>query len=178
MRPLLWFSILPFLFFSSCGDGNTINLVIDNPTNMIIEMSMDSLNVDVPSMHTVNLNISKGEHRLVLANDSVIRFNFTEPTYFINPSLSNYLITEEYYGPEEYLENRNTKIPKQEVSFSGITLNGNYKIISNVINNVNWDYGPRELLPKALEINDDIAYTSAIKVFDAKEFINYINSKR
>jgi len=101
----LWFSILPFLLFSSCGDGNTINLVIDNPTNMILEMSMDSLNVDLPSMDTVNLNISKGEHRLVLANDSVIRFNFTEPTYFINPSLSNYLITEEYYGPEKYLEN-------------------------------------------------------------------------
>ena len=163
------------MLFTSCSDN--VELAIDNPTELSIEITVDTLRVSVPSKEMVKLEICKGEHQLTLENDSIIKFNFTEPAYMINPSLSEYLVSDAYYGPEEFFESFTSTITKKEVAFLGILLIGNYDVITDVINKVSWNYGPREPLPETIDVVEDKAYTSLIKVYDSSEFMDVIKSE-
>ncbi len=163
------------VLFSSCSDN--VDLVIDNPTTSAIEITVDTLRFIVPPKEMVWLEIGKGEHQLTLENDSIIMFNFTESVYMINPSLSEYLVSDEYYGPEMYSDNFTSKIPKKEVIFLGISMVGNYEVILDVITTVTWDYGPRETLPEKVEVDEDKLYTGLVKVYDPIEFMDMMQSK-
>lgn len=175
MKKLLILSILSTIFLTSCG-SNGVDLAIDNPTDFSIEVVVDTLRVVVPSKEVVWVEMGKGEHQITLENDSIIKHNFTEPVYMINPTLSEYLLSDEYYGPEMYQDSYPAAIPNKEVVFLGIPMEGNYDVVSDVINKVTWDYGPREALPEMVEVDADEAYTSLVKAYDAKEFIELMMS--
>ena len=174
MKKLFILSILSAVVFSSCS--NTVDLAIDNPTKFSVEIVVDTLRVIVPPKEVVWVEMGPGEHQLTLENDSVIKYNFTEPVYMINPSLSEYLVSDEYYGPEMFSENFSSTIPKKEVTFLGFPMEGNYDVITDVINKVTWDYGPRESLPEMVEVDADESYTSLVKVYDPREFMDMMQS--
>ena len=59
----------------------------------------------------------------------------------------------------------------------GTEIEGNYKTISDVINKVSWDYGPRESLPEMIQVDSDEMYTVLLKVSDPYEIMEqYMNS--
>lgn len=175
MKKLFILSVLSTLLLTSCV-GNTVDLAIDNPTEFSLEVVVDTLRVVVPAKEVVWVEMGKGEHQITLENDSIIKHNFTESVYMINPSLSEYLVYDQYYGPEMFADNFASTIPKKEVTFLGMPLEGNYDVMSNVINKVTWDYGPRESLPEMVETDADESYTSLVKVYDSREFIEMMMS--
>lgn len=170
MKQLYILLFLSVVLLTSCKDN--VELTFDNPTKNILTLKLDTLSVTIPSKDLLKIEIEKGEHQLILENDSVIKFNFTDLEYFINPSLSEYLVSEEYFGPEQFAENFISKISRKEVSFLGMTLHGNYDIIKDAIHRVTWDFGPREILPKKVDVEEDQTYASRIKVYDVDEFMD------
>lgn len=174
MKRFLLLSIFATLLFTSCSDN--VDLAIDNPTEFSIEVVVDTLRVVVPPKEVVWVEMGKGEHQLTLENDSIIKYNFTESVYMINPSLSEYLLSDEYYGPEMFQDNYAATLPNKEVTFLGIPMEGNYDVINDVINKVTWDYGPREALPEMVEVDADESYTSLVKAYDSVEFMELMMS--
>jgi hypothetical protein len=94
----------------------------------------------------------------------------------INASLSEYLVTSEYYGPPSFQTAYESAQPSKEVTFLGIPMEGNFSVITDVINKVTWDYGPRESLPEMVEVDSDEMYTSLVKLYDAYEFMDLVQS--
>ncbi|WP_179006649.1 hypothetical protein [Winogradskyella forsetii] len=176
MKNLVLLSILTIVFLTSCSDE--VHLAIDNPTEFSIVVVIDTLKYTVPPKDVVRLEIPKGEHQITLENDSIIKHNFIHKAYMINPSFSEYLLSYEYYGPKRFQDTYTSKLTNKEVRFIGITLEGNYDIFSDVINKVTWDYGPREPLPKKVEIDEGKSYTSILKVYDSNEFMELMMSTR
>ncbi|WP_179019244.1 hypothetical protein [Winogradskyella forsetii] len=174
MKNLVLLSILTIVFLISCSDE--VHLAIDNPSEFSIEVFIDTLKYTVPPKDVVRLEIPKGEHQLTLENDNIIKHNFIHKAYMINPSFSEYLLSDEYYGPKMYKNSYTSKLTNKEVTFIGMTMEGNYKVISDVINEVTWDYGPRESIPKRIKIDEDKSYTSLIKAYDSDEFKELIMS--
>lgn len=169
MKKLFILSFLSAVFFTSCSD--TVDLAIDNPTEFSVEVVVDTLRVVVPPKEVVWVEMGKGEHQLTLENDSIIKFNFTAEVYMVNPSLSEYLLADEYYGPELYQDSYASTLTNKEVTFLGIPMEGNYDVVNDVINEVTWDYGPRESLPEMVEVDSDESYTSLVKAYDPQEFM-------
>jgi hypothetical protein len=174
MKKLILLSILSAVLFTSCS--NNVELAIDNPTEFSVEIVVDTLRVIVPPKEVVWVEMGLGEHQLTLENDSIITYNFTEEVYMINATLSEYLVSDEYYGPDMFSENFASTIPSKEVTFIGFPMEGNYDVIKDVINKVTWDYGPRETLPEMVEVDADESYTSLVKVYDSNEFLEMMMS--
>ncbi len=174
MKKLLILSILSLTVFSSCS--SKVDLAIDNPTDVSVEVVVDTLRVLVPPKDVVWVEMGPGEHQLTLENDSIIKYNFTESVYMINPSLSEYLVADEYYGPPAFQDSYASSLPSKEVTFLGMTIEGNYNVLTDVINKVTWDYGPRETLPEMVEVDADESYTTLVKVYDSVEFMNLMLS--
>jgi hypothetical protein len=154
----------------SCS--NNVDLAIDNPTNEDIEVSIDSLVVEVPARDVVWVEMGKGEHKVTLANDSVVKYNFDQAMYMLNPSLTQYLMYEQFYGSEAYKSMYVSTIPNGKVTYLGMELEGNYSIVKELINPITWDYGPREALPEMVEIDSDDNYTALVKLTDPIELID------
>ncbi|WP_299113798.1 hypothetical protein [uncultured Winogradskyella sp.] len=174
MKKLFIFSILSTVLFSSCT--STVDLAIDNPTDSSVEIVVDTLRVLIPPKEVVWVEMGPGEHQLTLQNDSIIKHNFTESVYMINPSLSEYLVTDEYYGPPAFQNSYLSSLPNKEITFLGIPMEGNFDVVRDVINKVTWDYGPRETLPEMVEVDADESYTTLVKVYDSYEFMDMMQS--
>jgi len=172
MKKLLSFiGIIALL--TSCG-SNMVDLAIDNPTNFPVYLKVDTLEVEVPPKEVVWVEMGKGEHTITLSNDSVIKFNFTTDVYMINPTLSQYLLTETVYGSSIYASM--TSLPNKLVDFYGIELEGPYEVYSDVIVAVNWEYGPREALPDMIEMDDGENYAIVKKLVDINDLIEMMGS--
>lgn len=174
MKQFLILSILSLVLFSSCS--NKVDLAIDNPTDREVEITVDTLRVMIPPKEVVWVEMGPGEHQLTLENDSIIKYNFVEPVYMINASLSEYLVMDQYYGPPAFQNSYASTLPNKEVTFLGIPMEGNYDVLKDVINKVTWDYGPRESLPEMVEVDADESYTTMVKVYDSYEFIAEMQS--
>ncbi len=174
MKKLFILSILFLTVFSSCS--SKVDLAIDNPTDVSVEIVVDTLRVLVPPKDVVWVEMGPGEHQLTLENDSIIKYNFTESVYMINPSLSEYLVADEYYGPPAFQNSYASTLPNKVVTFLGMEIEGNYDVLTNVINKVTWDYGPRETLPEMVEVDADESYTTLVKVYDPAEFMSLMLS--
>lgn len=158
----------------SCS--NQVDLAIDNPTDMPVIIKVDTLTVEIPANEVVWVEMGKGEHTITLENDSVIKFDFQEELYMINPTLSQYLKFEQFYGDQMAQMSYVSSIPSGKVNFLGIDLEGNYEVVSGLINTVTWDCGAREALPDMVEIEEGDSYTVLTKICDVKEFIKMIQS--
>lgn len=167
------------LFFAafalySCGSGS-VDLAIDNPTDQSIIVKVDTLTVAIPAKEVVWVEMGKGEHEITLEDDSKTKFNFTESAYMLNPTKSEYLKTEEFYGSPALQNNFAHQLPKKSIEYYGMPLEGNFGVVSNLINPISWDYGPREVLPEMIEMDGD--YEILLKLYDVNEFAEIINSE-
>jgi plastocyanin len=165
---------LAALSLFSCS--NNVDLAIDNPSNNPIVVKIDTLTVEVGPRDVAWVEMGQGEHQITLENDSIVKFNFTEEMYMLNPTLTEYLMTEEFYGDEMSQMTYQSSLPKKTITFLGTEIDGNYDVIKGLINPVKWDVGPREELPEMVEMDADEAYTTLLKIYDSVEFINLIQS--
>ncbi len=163
---VLLFTLSLALF--SCSSNN-VDLAIDNPTDMSIIVKVDTLTVEIPANEVVWVEMGKGEHSITLEDGQVTKFNFQEAAYMLNPTKSEYLKFEEFFGSAIYESSYTSKIPYQKVNYYGLELEGNYEIIKELINPISWEYGPREELPSMIET--DANYEVMAKLLDVNEFI-------
>ena len=153
------------MFMASCS-SNTVDLAIDNPTDAPVSLYVDSLYVEVPPMEIVWVEMGKGEHTIRLSDTSV-KFNFQETEYMINPTRSEYLLTEELYGTPGLAAGT---MPSKTVSFYGIPLTGSYDVFKDVVIPVKWEYGPRQEVPGVVEVDEDENFASLTKLNDINDF--------
>ncbi len=164
MNKIIVFAFALF-FLYSCG--SKVEMAIDNPTDFPILVKIDSLEVEVPAQDAISVEMGKGEHTVLLENDSIINFNFTNSYYMLNPTLSEYLEYNVYYGDGYVPESLN----KNKVVYYGLELEGNYKVHKDLILPISWDYGPREIMPESVELDEYESYTSLSKILDRNEFL-------
>lgn len=167
MKTIVLFFALSLALFS-CSSNN-VDLAIDNPTDMSIIVKVDTLTVEIPANEVVWVEMGKGEHTITLEDGSVTKFNFTEAAYMLNPTKSEYLKFEEFFGSAAYQNMYTHRIPSQTVNFYGMELEGNYEVIKDLINPITWEYGPREELPSMIETEEN--YEVMLKLMDVNEFI-------
>ncbi len=168
------FALIVCLLFAAClcSCSSNVDLAIDNPTEEPIIVTIDTLMVEVPGREVVWVEMGKGEHQVTLANDSVVRFNFTEEMYMLNPTQTEYLMFEQFYGNQMFMGQHVSTIPKQTVNYLGIELEGNYAVVKGLIVPITWDYGPREALPQTVEIDSEDQYATFVKISDPIELVN------
>lgn len=174
----VFFAALMLLVLASCSSN--VDLAIDNPTSEPVVVKIDSLVVEVPPREVVWVEMGKGEHQVTLENDSIVKFNFQQSVYMVNPTLREYLITKEYYGSEAYasIAQSASAINKKKVTFLGVEFEGDYDVVKNLINPVTWDYGPREALPEMIQMDADENYALISKMYDEVEFIEAMSQNR
>ncbi|QLG46450.1 hypothetical protein [Costertonia aggregata] len=167
-----------FLVVVSCG--NSVDLAIDNPTDRPIQLKVDSLEVEIPAKEVVWVEMGKGQHQITLQNDSIVNFDFNQSVYMVNPTLSEYLLTEEYYGSNAYYQTYEltAAMRKKSVTYLGIEFEGNYDVVKALINPVTWDYGPRETLPEVVQVEEGDNYTVLKKLLGPQEFIDMVQASR
>ncbi|MFC5047643.1 hypothetical protein ACFSTE_06085 [Aquimarina hainanensis] len=170
--------LLVFISFLALSCSNNVDLAIDNPTNLPVEVKIDTLLVEVPAKEVVWVEMGKGEHTVTLANDSIITHNFTERLYMVNPTETRYLLSEQYYGSPAFQNSYISTLPSKKITYLGTEIEGNYDVISNVITKVSWDYGPRESLPEMVQVDSDEQYTLLLKLSDPYELMEQIQSSR
>ncbi len=168
MKNSLTLSSLFLVLLCSCSD--TVDVAIDNPTEMELTVRIDTLTVFVPAREVVWVEMGKGEHKITLQNDSVVMYDFKEPVYMLNPTLTQYLQYEEIYGDASY-STAMSAINKRKVNYLGMELEGNYDVIKNLVNPITWDYGPREPLPQSVQMDEDERFTTLVKITDPLELI-------
>ncbi len=172
MKKLLLFSGIIALL-TSCG-SDMVDLAIDNPTDFPVYLKVDTLEVEVPPKEVVWVEMGKGEHTITLSNDSIIKYNYIPGVYMINPTLSQYLLTETVYGSSIYADM--TSLPNKIVDFYGIELEGPYEVYSDVIVAATWDYGPREPLPDMIEMDEGESYAIMKKLVDINDLVEMMGS--
>ncbi len=159
---------------TSCSSN--VDLAIDNPGDFPLIVTIDTLTVEVPPREVVWVEMGQGSHTVTLENDSTVTYNFTERMYMLNPTMSEYLKSEEFYGSDMSESQAAHVIPHQTVTFLGMPLEGNFDVIRELINPITWDCGPREELPEMVEMDADESYVVLTKIYDQTEFINLIQA--
>ena len=152
----------------SCSSN--CDLAIDNPTDRIVSLYVDSLYVEVPAKEVVWVEMGRGQHTITLEDGSANSFNFTEPVYMVNPVKASYFMYEELYGDPMFIPGI-SPIPNQKINYLGMELEGNYAVVDQLVNKVSWDYGPREPAPQMIEIEQGDR-PSIVKLMDPYEFID------
>ncbi len=155
--------VVALFFLYSCS--SKVEMAIDNPSDFPILVKIDSLEVEVPAQEAIWVEMGKGNHQVTLENDSVINFNFTNRYYMLNPTLSQYLEYKVYYGSFSP-----PAINSKTVEYYGLELEGDYNVHKDLIMPISWDYGPREQLPEAIEMDEGELYASLTKIMDKGEF--------
>lgn len=174
MKKIVVLTILAFSLFSC---SSNVDLAIDNPTDTPVIIKIDTLTVEIPARQVVWVEMGKGEHQITLENDSVVKFNFQNSLYMINPTLSEYLKYEEFYGDAMSQMMYKSSIPLQNVNFLGTEFEGNFEVVKGLITPVTWDCGPREALPEMVEVEEGDNYTTLTKLCDVREFIQMVQSE-
>lgn len=167
--------LIASILFYSCSSNN-VDLAIDNPSDRSIIVMVDTLMVEVPPKEVVWVEMGKGEHKITLEDDSETVFNFTDKAYMLNPTKSEYLKFEEFYGNSIMQSTYVSQIASKEIMFYGIPMEGKYEVIKDLINPITWDYGARESLPEMVETDGD--YEVLTKILDYNEFIQLVSKSQ
>lgn len=171
MKNLLITIVLSVLAISC---SSNVDLAIDNPTKGSVIVKIDTLTVEIPANEVVWVEMGKGKHTITLENDSIVEFDFQANLYMLNPTFSEYFMYEEIYGSEMYASA--SSLPNKAINYLGVEMEGNYDVVSQLINPVTWDCGPREQLPEMVEVEEGDNYASLIKLCDPNEFIAMVGA--
>lgn len=169
MKYIIYIGIAVFLLFMFFGPSS-VDLAIDNPTERALTVSVDDLHVDVPPNEVIWVEMGKGEHVITLEDGSEHPYNFEKRAYMLNPTMSEYLVTESFFGTEASRVEYELKSPKKTVEFMGIEFEGNYDVVNELISEVTWDIGAREAVPMSVEADADATYVVIKKLMSTPEF--------
>ena len=171
--------------FESSTTGNSINRLIDNPTDKEIKIAIDGNELVIPAKSSVKYEFEYGKHQLTYNGQSL---NFlakpaiVNNTGFINPTQSNYYLYRTYYTNSQ--ENYESRIKAHLKTFE-VTINGEpheielpIKIINDVFIERNdrkydsaWDYGINDKLPDEIRSK---GITKKDKLYREADFIDYL----
>lgn len=161
------------LSITACS--SKVDLAIDNPSKDPIIVSVDTLTIEIPPKEVVWIEMGKGPRKITLPNDSIVNFDFQQSVYMLNPTFSQYLKYGEVYGVNPLAEFNLQK--KDTAEFYGFQFVGDYKVIKNLVNVVDWDYGPRESLPSMVEVEEGDSFTTVYKLMDVNEFAEELQKR-
>ena len=169
MKKYIFGAIALFIIYSIMKP-NTIDLAIDNPLDRPITVSVDELHVEVPAKEVVWVEMGEGEHTVTLENGSTHPYTYDKGAYFFNPTESEYLVTESFFGDESANLSYSLTNPGNKVEYMGMELEGNYDVVKDIISKVTWGVGARESMPNSVEADADENYVVVKKLMDPNEF--------
>ncbi len=182
------FSML-LLLVSSCGDNNKI-LEIDNPTDAAIALSFDegtegAQAFEIQPQQNMQIVLASGKHQVKIGEEDAVEIDMAAKGDFLfNPSRSNYIVEEIWYGPEtasamiealgDKAENMmGHKLPKTTIEVMGFPLEGHFKKIEGdlMIKQI-WEIGVTEKAPETIQTEANNSFGEGIlKVHRENEYI-------
>jgi len=164
MRKLSPLLIVMVAILSACS--SKVDVAVDNPSKEEVSMYIDSLHVVVPPKEVVWVEMGKGSHSVTVDGEEPVDYDFQKKFYMLNPTQSEYLMYEEIYGTGMVT----SIIPSQPVTYMGLDLGEmEMQVVKDLVNEVTWDYGPRETLPEMIEYYEGDRPT-LVKLMDYNEF--------
>ena len=178
---------LCLLLFTACGDSNKI-LEIDNPTEEAINLSFDdgAQAFMLEGGQNTQIVLTQGKHQVKINDGEAIEIDVpSRGDYLFNPTKSNYILEEIWYGPEsaqammEMFEKQgrtnmlNHKLPKDTIEILGFPIEGHYKKIEGdlMIKQV-WEIGVQEEPPATIQIESTNSFGEGIvKISRENEYI-------
>lgn len=148
-----------------------VDLAIDNPLDHPVFVSIDELNVEVPANDVVWVEMGRGEHTVSLEDGTKEPFDFSKKAYFLNPTKSEYLVEEHFYGDLSARLSYMNSNPDKKVEYMGMEFEGRYDVVKDLITPVTWDVGARESMPESVQADADDNYVVLKKLLDQNEFI-------
>lgn len=192
-RNYLYAVLISIFVLTGCSEPatETVNRMIDNPTDKEITVTIDSNSLTIPAKSSINHEFTYGKHSLSYDGDSVeffVKPNGTDG--FINPTQSNYLIYKVFYvddNDKRINEQTLEQLDKQTLSKTKVIVNGqlvNVNVPFAVVNglfiengNVRWDYFVGEPFPEEVSLGRDYYQVLKSKLFREDEFFHYIESE-
>lgn len=169
MKKYIYGAILLFIIYSFMKPSS-IDLAIDNPSDRAITVSVDELHVEVPPKEVVWVEMGEGEHTVTLEDGTTHPYNYDSGAFFLNPTKSEYLVTESFFGDESANLSYRLSNPGKTVEFMGMELEGNYDVVKDLVSKVTWSVGAREAMPNSVEADSDQNYVIVKKLMDENEF--------
>lgn len=151
-----------------------IDLAVDNPTDSPITVTIDQLSIEVPPREVVWVEMGKGEHTVTLEDGSTHPFDYTSGAYFLNPTQSEYLVTEEFFGGGADQMSYALSNPDRTVVYMGMEIEGRYEVVKDLVSKVTWDVGAREQMPESVQADEDENYVVMKKLIGPSEFMDQI----
>jgi len=152
-------------------------MAIDNPTDKVVELTIDSLTIELQPKQLTWVEMGTGTHKITLPSDSTFDYTFSDNTYFLNAMCTEYLERKEYYGnPPEYILNGDAFEKKDTTNYIGFALPGSFTVYKDIVTAVSWDVFPREDFPESVEMEAGInSYTVMKKIYDPYEFYELVS---
>ncbi len=169
MKKYIFGAVALFIIYSIMSPS-TIDLAIDNPLDRAITVSVDELHVEVPAKEVVWVEMGEGEHTVTLEDGTTHPYTYDSGAFFLNPTKSEYLVTETFFGDESASKMYSMTNPGKKVEYMGMELEGNYDIVKDLISKVTWGVGAREEVPNSVEADADQNYVVVKKLMDPNEF--------
>lgn len=169
MKKYIYGAIALFIIYSIMKPSS-IDLAIDNPLDRAITVSVDELHVEVPAKEVVWVEMGEGEHTVTLEDGTTHPYNYESGAYFFNPTQSEYLVTESFFGDESANLSYSISNPGKKVEYMGMELEGNYDVVKDLVTKVTWGVGAREPMPNSVEADADQNYVIVKKLMDPNEF--------
>lgn len=170
MKNLIYGAIAIFVLYMWLSPKK-VDLVIDNPTSEAITVAVDELNVEIPPKEVVWVEMGKGEHTVTLEDGSQHPYDYSGKAYFLNPTKSEYLLENHFYGDMSAYVKYKMAYPDKKVEYMGMELEGGYDVVKDLITNVTWDVGARESMPESVESDSSSDYLVMKKLIGPSEFI-------
>jgi len=165
MKNLSLFVIISAFLFSC---SSNVDLAIDNPSDEYLEVRVDDLVVEVAPKQIVWVEMGKGDHKVKVEGGDSAVYKFSRDYYMLNPTNSEYLKIEQFYGTSLFGNDNPSQMPKKTVNFLGLELEGSFDVVKGFVIPVTWDVMPREEFPETVQIEGPYAFLT--KIMDAGEF--------
>jgi hypothetical protein len=154
MKKLTLFIICAFVLFSSSSDN--IKLDFDNPTKKAQKITFDGKEFTLWALSAITKEVPRGEHTLQIGNDSVIKYNFHENEYLINPLRANYVIHNIQYSRASLVQfgDMLSEAREKEAKLLGQELGASFEVFDDLIKAKDWDFKHREKVPEIVTIRE------------------------
>jgi hypothetical protein len=162
------------LLLAGCGD-ESLKYSIDNPTDATIALDIDGTSYQIPAHDAKDVVLKPGEHSMKGATVGDLKFivYVTGKPGLINPTLGDYVITQEAYVTDES-KMKNFGAIKSKIVLDGVTFSGPFQHTHSLFIDGGWSFGVKENFPDSLTGHDaGNGGNIFTKIFTKKDFIAY-----
>jgi hypothetical protein len=153
---------------------NSIDFLLDNPTNTTLSVSIDSVTHQLKPHSGKEITLDAGKHSMISPATGKISFIVYANSRggIINPSFSPYIAFAEVYAIDA-AASKSFAPGSREIEIDGVIFEGPFHLHDDLFIEDNWSYGVYEDLPDEIAVYGDNKGNIKNKIFAKKDFIRY-----